>query len=176
MQKASCWPSCRPLDLVEGALLRFIDGKGVEGRRKCLAVDMSIAKRSAEACHTNPTSTRESTVDVGVILNPLTDHADILGVVMPFASDQGYLFVAGVSKRWRMAWGDRPENTRMESALRSVSCVAWAKDSGCRWDKWICWQVAKGGSLEVMQWCRANGCPWDEWACMKAAEGVTSKC
>lgn len=74
--------------------------------------------------------------------NPLADHADVLQLTLDLASREGFLFVAGVSKRWREAWGARPTKTSMNSAVQSASKLAWARDCGCRWDALTCARAA----------------------------------
>lgn len=41
--------------------------------------------------------------------SPLVDQDDVLQSIVQFAPHQAYLFVGGVSKRWRAAWGQRPK-------------------------------------------------------------------
>lgn len=130
--------------------------------------------------------------------NLLADQLDVLRHVVDFARGDGYIYVAGVSKLWRDAWGDLPPETNVSAAVQSSTCVEWAKaagcpwgpllcsraaagghfdalrwarGAGCEWDARTCFSAAFGGYLEMLQWCRANGCPWDSSTCADAAEG-----
>ena len=103
--------------------------------------------------------------------NPLRDHSDVLRNLIPFNTEEGYLFIAGVSKHWKAAWGDRPKKTHLKIAVQSVSCLSWSKDSGCRWDVTICERAAFRGSLEAVRYARSHSCPWDVGTCINAAQG-----
>lgn len=106
--------------------------------------------------------------------NPLLDHVDIVGHIIPFASGDGYLFVAGVSKLWQTAWEYNhgiSRHTALTAVVQSTARLAWAKSSGCPWTLEVCNSAAASGHLEVLQWCRANGCPWGASTCATAADG-----
>lgn len=140
-----------------------------------------------------PTQTR--------VRNPLADHVDVVSNVVEFARNSGYLFVAGVSKHFKAAWGDTPRTTSFDDMLQSPSHAAMLTETECdRYENKICptaaagghletikwarrkglgWGIrtattdraAKGGYLELFQWCVANGCPWKYGACDLAASG-----
>lgn len=38
---------------------------------------------------------------------------------MPLVSHEGYVFVAGVSKLWKMAWGDLPKQNHINVVAKS---------------------------------------------------------
>jgi hypothetical protein len=52
-----------------------------------------------------------------------------------------------------------------------LDVLRWARDHGCRWDKWTCYHAAAGGHMAVLRWAREHYCPWDEWTCSAAAAG-----
>lgn len=104
-----------------------------------------------------------------MIRNPVIDHVDILQLFMLFASDGNFLFVAGVSTRWRVAWGDRPTIILIKVAVASASCLKSAKASRCPWTKQASLLAARGGHLDALRYVLAEGCPHDINACTEAA-------
>lgn len=90
--------------------------------------------------------------------NPLTDHVDVLDHILHFAAGEGYLFVAGVSKQWKRAWADRPKCTHLSIAVGSPSNLAWARDSGCRWDEVTCSLAAASGRSKTLRYAHSKGC------------------
>lgn len=42
-----------------------------------------------------------------------------------------------------------------------LSCLQYARENGCPWDKHTCRYAAKYGHLSCLQYARDNGCPWD---------------
>lgn len=105
------------------------------------------------------------------VRNPLIDHMDVLTHVMLFASGEGYLFAGGVSISWEGAWGDRPCETKLDVAMHSESCLAWARDCWCPWDDTTCSLAARLGRLDILQYARAEHCPWGWKTCASAAKG-----
>lgn len=123
--------------------------------------------------------------------NPLVSNCDVLRHIKLFSSKKlDFLFFAGVSRQWRVAWDDAPGNdggngddgaeeqgrnassskqTAVGAAVQSVSRLAWAKDCGCPWDTITSMRAASGGFLAVLQWARDHDCPVDEGACAAAA-------
>lgn len=128
---------------------------------KCSDVDQATNVNIGNGCGSSK----------GIERNPLRDHSDVLRTLLPFAAKQGYVFVGGVSKQWRTAWGERSKKSRMAVAVQSVSCLAWARDRGCRWDTTTCRRAAAGGSLEALEYARTQGCQWDEQSRAGAAGG-----
>lgn len=101
-------------------------------------------------------------------LNPLVDPT-ILRHLIPFAAEDGFLFVAGVSRSWRDAWGvERPPETEVDAAVQSPSRLGWARASGLVWGPSVCARAASGGHLATLRYARALGCPWD-WTCCALA-------
>ena len=97
----------------------------------------------------------------------------VLRRVMEFAYDDGFLFVAGVSRSWRGAWCvERPPETSIDAAVQSPSRLGWARASGCSWGPMICARAAAGGHLATLRYARAIGCPWDWRTCAHAASKV----
>lgn len=88
---------------------------------------------------------------------PLTDTRDVLRHTMLFASGDGFLYVAGVSKSWKIAWGERPKETPLRAAVQTVSRLAWAKDAGCALNALTCMHVAAAGCLEALEYARSEG-------------------
>lgn len=102
--------------------------------------------------------------------NPLVDNADVLRHLAPFIRADGFLFIGGVSKRWREAWGaNSPQETNLSTVVESPSRLSWARQSGCCWDEIVCAQAAEMGKLETLQYARAEGCAWGESTCIRAA-------
>ncbi|KAK3258997.1 hypothetical protein CYMTET_31986 [Cymbomonas tetramitiformis] len=50
-------------------------------------------------------------------------------------------------------------------------CVSWAREHGCPWDEYTCYNTAAYGHLDVLQWAREHGCPWGASTCAGAAAG-----
>lgn len=97
----------------------------------------------------------------------------VLRRVVDFASGDGFLFVAGVSRSWRDAWGvERPPETSLAAAVQSPSRLGWARSSGCSWGPMVCAHAAAGGHLATLRYARAIGCPWDWRTCAHAASKV----
>jgi len=63
------------------------------------------------------------------------------------------------------------ERLKRKDFCNSVERLAWAKSSGCPWDRMTCALVAKGGHVEVLRWAREHGCPWGTSTCTFAAWG-----
>lgn len=104
----------------------------------------------------------------------------ILRHLIPFAAGEGFLFVAGVSKSWREAWGvERTPGTTIDAAVQSPSRLGWARASGLNWGSNVCARAAAGGYLSTLRYARAVGCPWDWKTCANAAtrvRGVYCRC
>ncbi|CAN0160045.1 unnamed protein product, partial [Ectocarpus sp. 12 AP-2014] len=101
-------------------------------------------------------------------VNPLADPT-ILRDLIPFAAGDGFLFVAGISRSWRDAWGvERPPETEIDAAVQSPSRLGWARASGLGWGPSVCARAASGGHLATLRYARALGCPWD-WTCCALA-------
>lgn len=97
----------------------------------------------------------------------------VLRHLISFASGDGFLFVAGVSRSWRDAWGvERPPETNIDAAVQSPSRLGWSRASGCRWGSNVCARAAAGGYLATLRYARAIGCPWDWRTCAHAATEV----
>lgn len=110
------------------------------------------------------------------VMDPLAGGSDttILKCVISFAFGDGFLFVAGVSKSWRDAWGvERPPETTIDAAVQSSSRLTWARSSGCHLSETICARAAAGGHLSTLRYARAIGCPWDWRTCANAATEVS---
>lgn len=106
-------------------------------------------------------------------VNPLVSEPDVLNHLIPFVADDGFLFVAGVSRSWRRAWGvERQPETRIDAAVQSPSRLGWARSSGCAWSSNICARAASGGYLATLRYARAIRCPWDWRTCAHAATKV----
>ncbi|CAM9349360.1 unnamed protein product, partial [Sphacelaria rigidula] len=118
--------------------------------------------------------------------NPLVDNTRVLRLVWSFSSAEAFLFIAGVSRHWRHAWGgtnngsfheDNGSNsgrpratvTSLYSAVQSTSCLAWSKDSGLPWNEKTAAYAAALGGLEQIKYARSQGCPWDEMTCSMVA-------
>lgn len=164
--------------------------KGTETIGETIAVDGNGARHGAGG-----SAGRDD--GVARTRNPLVHNHDVLRHVKLFASkDTGYLFFAGVSRQWRMAWAETPspaapelgnndttdsgsiaqniagENkTPLKAAVQSVARVSWAKDCGCPWSEMTAMLAATAGNLEVLQWGRARELPWDKKVCAAAAVG-----
>lgn len=101
------------------------------------------------------------------------DPPTILRNLVSFASGEGFLYVAGVSKKWRDAWGvERPPETSIDAAVQSPSRLRWARASGCAWGWAVCARAAAGAHLATLHYARAIGCPWDWRTCAHAATEV----
>jgi hypothetical protein len=108
-------------------------------------------------------------------LNP-ADRAQLAGEVRAFA------FVSGPRSQLAASLGyvESSELPRADGVVRlelqefctSMTRLAWAEASGCRWDWWACALAAQGGHLEALRWAREHGCPWNRWTCRYAAKGV----
>lgn len=120
----------------------------------CVSVPGSASTLNAE--HSNVLEPR----------NPVADHADVIGHILAYAWDKSYLFVAGISKEWRDAWGNRPKVTL---AVQSPSCLAWARRCGHSWDLHTCAAAARGGYMETLKYARVKRCGWNERTCEEAA-------
>lgn len=111
----------------------------------------------------------------------------------PFTSVEGLIFVAGVSERCRMAWGDRPRKIHMKLEMQSawrgldwrlplgqyirasgctgtlealiVLCLGWKFVLGQQDMRCICWSGTPRDSPVV----QGYGRPWDEGICADAA-------
>ncbi|CAM9873681.1 unnamed protein product [Ectocarpus fasciculatus] len=116
-----------------------------------------------------------------------------------FVDQDQYLFIAPVSKAFRLAWGPRATVTRpvvADTSTKQLRCclklglplcirrtnvcnaaarfgrldvLKLARKSACGWTPATCAQAAWGGHLEVVKCLRAQGCGWDEEACQLAA-------
>lgn len=118
----------------------------------------------------------------GTTRNPLIDHANVLRHTILFASNSGYLFVAGVSKPWKKAWRETPRRepvTHVDLALQSPACMLWANDCDMPTARlWLnpdaCLRAARGGYLDTLVYADAQGLitmdPQDFYACAAAAE------
>lgn len=102
--------------------------------------------------------------------NPLVSNALVIKCVSSFASAEGFMFVAGVSRHWRAAWNDEGRRTTSRcNAARSVSRLTWSKDCGLPWDEKTAGYAAALGGLEELKYVRSEGCPWNELTCNMAA-------
>lgn len=112
--------------------------------------------------------------------NPLAGGSSdltILRHLISFAARDGFLFVAGVSKSWRDAWGvERAPGTTIDAAVQSPSRLGWARASGLDWGSNVCARAAAGGHLSTLRYARAVGCPWDWRTCANAATRVSEAC
>lgn len=107
------------------------------------------------------------------VVNPLVAEPQVLDRLIPFLAGDGYLFVAGVCKGWRKAWGvARPQETYVDAAVQSPSRLGWARASGCAWSGNVCARAAGGGYLATLRYARAIRCPWDWRTCATAAAEV----
>ncbi len=99
----------------------------------------------------------------------------VLRHLMGFAAGDGFLFVAGVSRGWRAAWGiERPPETTIDAAVQSPSRLGWARASGLDWGPNVCARAAAGAHLATLRYARALKCPWDWRTCAHAATKVCS--
>lgn len=88
--------------------------------------------------------------------NPLSSKEDILHHVAQYV-DEEFLFFAGVSRRWRKAWGSRRSPlTRAITAHTSPSQLLCAFDCGLQRQWFVCQTVVKLSKLELLQWAGRN--------------------
>lgn len=107
------------------------------------------------------------------VTNPLVYEPTVLQHLIPFVAGDGFLFVAGVCKGWREAWGmSRPQETSLDAAVQSPSRLGWARASGCTWSATVCARAAGGGYFATLRYARAVRCPWDWRTCAQAAAEV----
>lgn len=118
-------------------------------------------------------------------LQPISGHlmvfnnVDLVRHIIYFLGRDTYLFVAGVSKLWRFAWGDSwPKMTHINMAVQSAACLEWAWSSTsygthtASMVTLICTRAAGGGHLESLQYAREErNCHWDQSTCAAAARG-----
>lgn len=101
----------------------------------------------------------------------------VLRHLLPFVAGDGFLFVAGVSRGWRDAWGvERPPETTIDAAVESPSRLGWARASGLEWGAIVCARAAAGGHLATLRYARALKCPWDWRTCAHSATKVGTVC
>ncbi|CBJ25937.1 conserved unknown protein [Ectocarpus siliculosus] len=147
-----------------GATPREHRGGSFDNDGRGLSDNSSTRQRSftASSPHTRPLSPPSAPV------NPLADPT-VLRHLIPFAAGDGFLFVAGISRSWRDAWGvERPPETDTDAAVQSPSRLGWARASGLGWGPSVCARAASGGHLATLRYARALGCPWD-WTCCALA-------
>eukprot|EP00752_Nemacystus_decipiens_P018239 g16367.t1 len=86
----------------------------------------------------------------------------VLRHLLTFVAGDGFLFIAGVSRGWRDAWGvERAPETTIDAAVESPSRLGWARASGLEWGANVCARAAAGGHLATLRYARALKCPWD---------------
>lgn len=162
-----CWASSRYSPLPD-----YDDDGKSDGVYKPAGSDRVVVTL-LQAKKTPPANSTSSNDAVSNETNPLVDNARVLKHVSSFACAEGYIFVAGVSRKWRAAWNERfPRTTNRSDAARSVSRLAWSKDCGLPWDEKTAGYAAVFGGLEAIKYVRSQGCPWNEATCsMTAATG-----
>jgi hypothetical protein len=50
-----------------------------------------------------------------------------------------------------------------------LTCLKWANENGCNWDRATFISAAANGHLSCLQWARENGYDWDTQTCYPAA-------
>ena len=104
------------------------------------------------------TSTSYSTGHVRMAVLGMQTHVGtplLAATSTPYSAGHVRTAVLGTKKRVR----------RLQKAATPHIAV------GCLWNEDMCWHVAGGGNLHVLQWAWEHGCPWDDHtSCAKAAE------
>jgi hypothetical protein len=104
-------------------------------------------------------------------LSPV-DRAELAGAVRALNTDQDYGLAPSLGY---VSSTDVPRavgvvRLELKEFCTSATRLAWAKASGCQWDRGTCALAAQGGHLEVLKWAREHGCPLGTLTCDYAAE------
>ena len=58
----------------------------------------------------------------------------------------------------------------------SLTCLKYAHENGCSWDKQTCSEASRDGHLECLKYAHENGCSWDAQTCSEASENGHLEC
>jgi hypothetical protein len=113
-----------------------------------------------------------------IILNNLTnneDEKDYQFIALSFISQVSKytnLICKKLKQQLDIATKAKPAKFQEYFASKGyLSCLKYAHEYGCPWNKSTCSSAAENGNLEVLKYARENGCPWNEWTCSEAASG-----
>jgi len=131
--------------------------------------------RRARTAH--PPSNASDDDAPSVLLGPLLEWPDLLGLVLARLDPTDCALLGQVGKQWLAAVVSRGlpragKGSAVRLELRrfvaSAKMLAWAKANGCPWHR-TCNSIARGGHLAVLQWAREHDCPWSGQECETAA-------
>jgi hypothetical protein len=58
---------------------------------------------------------------------------------------------------------------------KSLECLKYAHENGCRWDEWTCYISSESGSLKCLKYAVENNCPIYKQECIEIARIKNNK-
>jgi hypothetical protein len=140
---------------------------------------LTIDETSKEIRHINLAFVSSVSKQTNLICNKLKRQFDIATKAKPakfqeYFASKGYLSCIIYAHENRCLWD---KYTCSEAAENGhLECLKYAHENGCEWDVDTCYKAAKNGHLECLKYARENGCLWIAMTCFYASSGGHLHC